>query len=293
MRYLSIMKKLRKSHYATFDEISEFLELESDRYSFELNISKRTFQRDLNEIRTLFNMDIRFDQSKKAYYIDDDEESDANNRMLEAFDMFNSLNMADKVAPYMIFEKRRPQGIENLNGLLHTVKNHLVTGFTYKKFWDDDISQRIVEPLALKESRYRWYLIANDLKDNTVKSFGLDRIFDLEITKKIFDYPANFDANEMFRNCFGIINKPGEDPEKVVISFNVFHGKFVKSFPFHHSQKTIIDDKKEFRIELKINITQDFIMELMSFGDNLKIISPKKLKNEFCKILKNGLEKNK
>ena len=47
-----------------------------------------------------------------------------------------------------------------------------------EKFWDEDQDKktRIVHPLALKESRYRWYLVALDEKDSVIKSFALDRI---------------------------------------------------------------------------------------------------------------------
>ncbi len=43
--------------------------------------------------------------------------------MMEAFDMFNSLNLAQDLAPLIYMEKRRPQGTENLYGLLDAIKN--------------------------------------------------------------------------------------------------------------------------------------------------------------------------
>ena len=44
-------------------------------------------------------------------------------RMIEAFDMFNSLNLAQDMTPFIHLEKRKPQRTENLYGILHAIKN--------------------------------------------------------------------------------------------------------------------------------------------------------------------------
>jgi len=289
LRYLLIIRKLRNRRQATFKEINDFLILESELQSYKLSISKRTFQRDLNEIRSLFNVDIQYNFSDKVYYIADDEQQDINNRMLEAFDMFNSLNIADDLSPYIYLEKRRPQGTEHLYGLIHAIKNRFLIRFTYQKFWEDEVTHRIAEPYALKEFKGRWYVLANDRKDNTIKTFGLDRISQLEISRELFKYPENFNINEYFKYCFGIITSPDTEPEEIVLSFEPVQGKYIKSFPLHETQKVIVDNKEELQIKLKLHITHDFIMELLSFGDTVKILKQESMKSEIIAIYQNAL----
>ena len=158
--------------------------LESELQEYNFNVSKRTFKRDIEDISALYNIDIVYDFSRKVYYVNLDEQSDINERMFEAFDTFSALNISDRLSDSIHFEKRRPQGTENLHGLLHAIKNKVQISFTYQKFWKDKITVRIVEPYALKEFKNRWYLMANDLKDKRVKSFALDRLSKLEITHK-------------------------------------------------------------------------------------------------------------
>ena len=280
LRYGFIIQKLRQCKEATFEEIRDYLALQSELSDFDLNISKRTFDRDKSEILSIFNVLIEYDFSKKVYFIQQDEGNEVNDRMLEAFDMFNSLNMSDSNTPYIILEKRKPQGTEHFYGLLHAIKNRFVIKFTYTKFWDNESSERNVEPYTLKESQYRWYLLANDKKDNTVKTFGLDRISELEITKQKFVYPKEYNPNDVFRYSFGIISDTEKDPKEIVLSFDPFQGKYIKSFPLHDTQQIIIDDKNELRIKLKVHITEDFIMELLSFGNTVKVLEPKSLIKE-------------
>lgn len=289
LRYLLIIRKLRNRRQATFKEINDFLILESELQSYKLSISKRTFQRDLNEIRSLFNVDIQYNFSDKVYYIADDEQQDINNRMLEAFDLFNSLNIAEDLSPYIYLEKRRPQGTEHLYGLIHGIKNRFLIRFTYQKFWEDEVTHRTAEPYALKEFKGRWYVLANDRKDNTIKTFGLDRISQLEISRELFKYPENFNINEYFKYCFGIITSPDTEPEEIVLSFEPVQGKYIKSFPLHETQKVIVDNKEELQIKLKLHITHDFIMELLSFGDTVKILKQESMKSEIIAIYQNAL----
>ena len=285
-RYNLIIKKLRKRP-ATFAEIEEYLALESEIQAYNFNISKRTFQRDRDDIRSLYNIDILFDFSKKVYYIDFDEQPEANERILEAFDTFNALNLTDRLSKHIHFEKRKPQGTEHLYGVLHAIKNQIQIKFVYQKYWEDELTKRIVEPYALKEFKNRWYVLSKDLGDDKIKSFALDRLTDLEILNKKFNFPKDFDVNEHYRYCFGIISPNGHQPEDVILSFNAFQGKYIKSLPLHDSQQILIDNEHELRIQLKLFITHDFFMELLSFGENLEVLKPQSLIDDLKSTVRN------
>lgn len=291
-RYNLIIKMLRK-HPATFEEITDYLSLESELQEYNYTISKRTFQRDLEDIRSLYNIYIQYDFSRKVYYLEFDDQSDITERVLEAFDTFNALNLSDRLSNSIHFEKRRPQGTENIYGLLHAIKLQVQIKFSYKKFWEDEMTQRNVEPYALKEFKNRWYVLANDMKDKQVKSFALDRLSDLEITKRKFQMPNNFNVNEHYKYCFGIIS-PNDNPlEEVILSFTEEQGKYIKTLPLHHTQEILIDTKKEFRIKLQLYITHDFKMELLSYGDQVKVIAPKSLAEDIKKVFRDALKKYK
>jgi predicted DNA-binding transcriptional regulator YafY len=272
-RQLIIINKLRVAP-RTFDELSGILDEESEIHSYNFRISKRTFQRDINEIRSLFFIDIRFDSSQKHYYIEMDEQSERQRRILEAFDTFNALNMSDRLSDFIHFEKRKPQGTENLYGLLHAIRNQLQIEFWHQKFWDVKPTERKVEPYALKEFSNRWYLLAKDLKDNSIKSFALDRMKYLEFTKMKFQRPAGFDVNEHYKHSFGIIGPNGQKPKEIILSFDPLKGKYIKSLPLHESQEIILDNESEVRIKLSLIISYDFIMEILSHGDEVKVIKP-------------------
>lgn len=212
--------------------------------------------------------------------------------MLESIDTINSLNLASDFTRYMFFEKRKAAGTHHFYGLLHAIKNRIVINLVHKKYDYDEPNSRFVEPLALKESKGRWYLFAKDKGDKRLKTFGLDRIIEFEYTASHFDYPKNLDVNEVFRHCFGVINPENEKPLEVLLSFDPEQGKYIKSYPIHESQTIITDNEDELKVKLLLYITRDLVMEILSYRDTVKIIAPKKLKEQIIKIYKSAININ-
>jgi hypothetical protein len=276
IRYLLIIKKLRVSKLATFIEINEYLKNEFELLDTPGDISLRTFQRDLSEIRTIFNIDIHCNYYNQ-YFIEEDELSGFNNRMMEAFDIINSLNIGKQLIPYILLEKRASIGTEHIFDLLNAIRTSNLVLMNYQKHSEDTSTERVVEPYALKEFKGRWYLLSRDRKDEIIKTFGLDRIKKVEILKKKFVSPADLMTNDYFQNCFGIIKSEDSDPVEIILSFEPFQGKYIKSYPLHESQKIIVDNDTELQISLKVYETHDLIMELLSYGSDMRVIHPKSL----------------
>lgn len=282
-RYMFIIKRLQAKPYSSLNELQQHINAQSGYLqvwddTLSIAFSKRTLQRDLREIRTLFGIDIEYSKRKKGYFISPSERDNKNfERMIQAVDLFSSLDLAADISPFVCFEKNSLQGTENLQRLLHAIKNKLQVKFTYQKFWEEEISHRLAEPYALKEFKNRWYIIAKDVGDDYIKSFALDRLTDLDTTAITFEYPKDFSIEEHYRYCFGIIGPNDSKPEDIILSFDPYQGKYIKSLPLHNTQQVLIDNKDELQIRLKLCITTDFVMELLSFSDSMRVIKPKSL----------------
>jgi predicted DNA-binding transcriptional regulator YafY len=282
-RHHLIINKLRRVKRATFKEIADYLSIESEIQDYDFNISKRTFQRDVNEIGSIYGIYIKYDQCGKFWFIEEEFEAEYNDRFFEAFDVYHALKVNERNKRHIYLEKRQAQGTEHLYGLLHGIKNRQQVSFSYQKFYTEHPEQRTVNPLAVKEFKHRWYLFAQDEFDKRVKIYALDRMANLEITKTRFKEYPDFNLEEMLRYSFGIWISEDEKPQKVILSFNPFQGKYIKSLPLHESQKILIDNEEELQISLNIYITHDFKMELLSYGENVKVLEPVSLTDELRK----------
>jgi predicted DNA-binding transcriptional regulator YafY len=211
--------------------------------------------------------------------------------MIESADTINTLRIASDINRYMIFEKRRAQGTHHFRGLLYAIRNRVVIELDHQKFDDENPRTRLTEPYALKESQGRWYLVARDRTDHHIKTFGLDRIIGFRNTPRRFDYPEPGVTDRLFQSCFGVINPSDSEPEEILLEFGPEQGKYIKSYPIHESQVVLSETEKEVRIRLYLHITYDLIMELLSYGDRIGIISPESLRYRLAEIHRNSLKR--
>jgi len=279
MRTSLILQRLQKSP-ATLKEINDYLERNSNQYGEEFRVSQRTIGRDLDKIRSMHQIDIVFDYSRKVYFIDNEGQPEANKRMMESIDILNAMQLADGMNDLILFENRQSSGTENLYGLLHAIKNRYQISFTYQKFFETEKTNRVVEPYGLREFRGHWYLVVKDIKkgeEEYIKNFGLDRISNLEISKKQFDVPNNFNLADHFQYSFGSIVPYDREPQEIILSFSPYQGNYISSTPLHHSQKILADNSEEFRIGLQVYVTEELIAQLLSYGNKVKILQPEEL----------------
>lgn len=281
-RYLYIIDRLR-SRPCSFLELQKHVirKLETEDIDTNFEYSVRTFERDKKDIVELFGIIINYNRKDKNYIIDEEEIEDQSvTRMIDAFSIHHALQEGNKLSPSVFLEKRKSLGAEHIHGIIHAIQNLYIIQFTHQKHWDDFNTQREVYPIAVKESQQRWYLIAFDKKDSKIKTFGLDRIFNLKITDTKFK-PIQYNVEKEFKNAFGI--ETYSKVEKIVLEFSNQQGNYIKTFPLHESQRIIEENEDIIILEINIHTTNDIIMELLKYGANVKVLSPISLQNEMKK----------
>jgi predicted DNA-binding transcriptional regulator YafY len=295
-RYLFIIRKIRSTPHISMEELVKAVEREVFYYGDTAGTSKRTVRRDFADIQEIFGLEIKYSKANNGYFISEIEQSDVE-RQLEYFDLLNVLQGG--LENFVFTEKRKSRGTEHLRPLIFAIKNSLQVEFRYRKF-DNTVTKerRVVEPYALKEFKGRWYLLAIEIggrleERGAIKTWGLDRIENFYLSNTSFSKNAKIDAEDEFSTCFGIFSNEEKAVEEVILSFTPMSGKYNEALPLHASQKTLIDDENEFRISLKVKITYDFVMELLSQTETMRVVSPTHLRERLVGIYEGAIQKNK
>ena len=113
-----------------------------------------------------------------------------------------------------------------------------------------------------------------DIKDETVKTFGLDRISNLKITDTKFK-PIVYNVEREFQHAFGV--ETYSPAEKVVLQFSWQQGNYIKTFPLHESQSILEENEDIIILEINIHTTNDIIMELLKYGSDVEVLEPQSL----------------
>ena len=292
-RNILIILKIKDNPYVNFRDLTQYVERElSFRGIFDLGLSRRTIQRDIQNIRTEFGIDIEYCNKNKGYYIPKSDSISNIERFLDTFDLFTSINSKENVPDYIIPETYSFSGVKNLQPIIYAIKNNVCVSFSYYKFGTGTSSPRLVESYAVKEYRGRWYLVGRECETMELKSFGLDRIRELSITNRAYHRDTSINIAQIYENSLGIYTNEKFPVEDVILAFDAADGNYLKSLPIHHSQQILKDEENEFVIQLKLRITPDFIMEIISRTWSVIVVKPDSLRKQICELYSKALERN-
>jgi predicted DNA-binding transcriptional regulator YafY len=293
LRNILIVNKVKNNPYINLSELIDYIK---DSMAFRgienVGISRRTILRDIQNIQTDLGIDVQYSRSRNGYFIETSDLCSDVERFLDSLDVFTALNMDENIPDFVFAEKHRPRGTQHLFPLIHAIMNTLQIRFSYGKFQNEAHSKRCLEPYALKECRGRWYLVGRTVGQTDMKSYGLDRINDLILTEEQFKKDMSVDITEKFRYSYGIYSSDEYPVEEVILSFDAEDGRYLKSLPLHYSQEIIRDTAEEFVIKLRLKVTLDFVMEIMSRSWSLKVVEPATLREQVCEIYRNALKRN-
>jgi predicted DNA-binding transcriptional regulator YafY len=143
----------------------------------------------------------------------------------------------------------------------------------------------------LREYDNRWYLIGYVPERNAHLTFGLERITDAIYTEQKIYSDVVFDSLAFFQYSVGITETKAKKAEKVTIRVNPIPGRLIKTQPLHSSQ-VVTKDNEDF-IEFKFDVypSPELYAKLLSFGADLEVVSPVKIRNEFKTILEKALNR--
>ena len=293
-RWLIIINKLKESRTGVpTKELLDYVSRRMEERGFGA-MNLRTLQRDFNDIESVFGIKITFDKKHYGYGIaaQDEHEWNRYEQLLLNFDLLNALAGDDTLASYVLPEHHRPLHSEWLTPLIAAIKRSHPVTFDYLLVRQDDkLEAKKVNPLFLKESNQRWYLLAYE--GDTLKTFGIDRIRDLQIVdNECFKRDISIDIHSLFRDCYGIWDQSDIPVEDIELRYDALDGKFLRSVPLHHSQQVLADTPDEFRIALRLRITNDFVMELLSRSRSLEVIRPLHLRERVRQIYEDALKRN-
>lgn len=294
IRYILIIQKLSgKRKYIPADELISYLNLQMELRGYEVGLSIRTLQRDIAEIGSMFEIEIKNRRGDGYFIVERNENADLHyEELLLNFDLLTSLNNSAEVSGFIIPEHHRPKGVVSIPVLIHAIKNSEVIKFDYKLVRKKNmIISKTVNPYFLKESLGLWYLVAID-DMGKLRNFAVDRISNPETLNSKFRKDENLNPNDLFKNSYGIWDDDNIPIEEVELSYSPLDGYFIKATPLHSSQEIIIDNDEEFRIKLNIRITNDFVMALLARSNSLTVIKPLSLRERINDIYQQALKRN-
>ena len=321
LRYRIIDRMLRdKAHpYPEMDDLIDELEEKLGK-----SFSVSTVQKDIKSMKEDdllgYNAPIKFHRAHKGYYYTDENfsitevplsEEDINAiefaaKVLQQFKdvklfgnfgsavdkIFNAVSvnsiLDDEEAEQLIHFEKVPyyKGSEWIAPILENIKQRKPIILEYKRFDLDSSKMHELHPILLKEYRNRWYLIGMLEKNDRIIILALDRVNQIFESKLTYRFHKQFSSNNYFKYAYGITTFDGE-PSDVIFQCNPVQASYIKTQSLHHTQKIVKETDDYVQFSMQVGITTELIMDLLAYGDGVKVLQPESLKNE----IKERLEK--
>lgn len=287
-RLSSILSFVHQHPFCSMEEMMENL-ANKDYFPTE-----RTMQRDLKTIREMCFIDIKYNRLQKGYFIDPENERDFNEWM-QIFELFNRANVINDILvkkpgtiDYIDFDNSVSIQHEQLfPAILNAIIQHKKIKFNYLSFWQNEPDLIEFEPQLLKEYLNRWYVVGTN-NEGQFRSYGLERITQFELLSTTFK-PKVKNPKKLFYDVIGVYSE--NDLEKVILSFDSFQGNYIKTQPMHASQKILIDNDDELRIQLLVRPNYELEEQLLKQGERVEVIEPLWLREEIKTRLRKAIEK--
>lgn len=184
-----------------------------------------------------------------------------------------------------------PSGQHYLPKIIEAMKSNTVITITYQSYWREESNTFDVYPYCVKLFRQRWYLVALSPYYDKVMIYSLDRIFGLWKKNEKFTMPDDFDPTEFFQNYYGVIAGTKGEPETVKIKISAGQANYLRSLKLHATQDEIERTDEYSIFSYRLRAEYDFIMELLSKGEDVEVLEPVWLRNEMAGIVKRMWDK--
>ncbi len=296
-RYVWLVDTIRRAGHISLDDINaRWLDNYSLNPDHEGEIPERTFHRHREAIADLFGVEIACDRATNTYYIKDTSELDHpsfTSWLFNGLALDNQLMTHEGIKSRIMFEDT-PGGMEHLSVIVEAMSTNRALSMTYRSYNRPDVeTEWLIEPRGLKQYRRRWYLICSKVDEDSLITFALDRIVNLELTDKIFEPEDGDEISKMFSEVVGVFIDPDLDVEDVVVRVYGKQRRYFEGTPLHHSQTLVYktDEYSDYRFRLRPEY--EFQHELLRLGQDAEVLSPQWLRDDMVWYGNKIIERNK
>lgn len=284
----------------------------------ELEISLATFKRDLELLRSRFSAPIIYDRFSNGYAFDlkshvgpkfelpglwfNSQEASA---LVTMQQLLSSLDQGGLIGPHIApmmtkidsilgngqtptkeLRKRikilgmgtRKSNAKCFELLGKALLDRNLIEISYHAKSNDEITSRKISPQRLVYYRDNWYLDAYCHSKEALRSFSVDGILSAVIFKKSCLEVSEEKLSEEFTESYGIFS--GKATHKAVLKFTPNRARWVSKEVWHPKQHGKFDDSGYYILEFEFNQTEELVMDILKYGQDVEVISPSQLKQK-------------
>ena len=289
-KYVWLVETIYRAGRITFEEINQkWLDEEMD----DRPIPLRTFHKWRIAAEEMFNINIECKRIGGYHYyidnIDDFKSGKLRNWLFSTMAVSNLLLSSQSLKDRILLEYV-PSGQIYLQTIIEAMKENRVLNITYHSYWKDEEYNFDVEPFCVKLFKQRWYMVGLStdeyFREQGPKIYSLDRIHYLCKTDETFTMPEDWNGEDFFAGCFGIIADQRIPYQTVKLKVTESQANYIRDLQLHESQQEIERNDEYSIFTYYLRPQYDFIQEILSNGEDMEVLEPLSLREEIAGMIK-------
>ena len=143
------------------------------------------------------------------------------------------------------------------------------------------ISNRVIDPYAIRNQHGTWYLIGFCHQRNEVRIFALNRILTIETTDVDFYKPSSFSIEDYLKDSFGIYRN--EKTYHVKLKFSPYQARWIRERQWHKTQKLSELEDGGLIMEMDVEGIEEVKRWVMQYGGEVEVVEPGELRKDIIK----------
>lgn len=178
------------------------------------------------------------------------------------------------------------KGLEYITPLYNAILYRKVLSVSYRSFKRDTNQSISFHPYYLKQYKNRWFIFGLNDDLQVIANLALDRIVMMEESKKEY-IPNTINFSEYFEDVIGVTVDKEAKLEKILLKVSTDLYPYIQTKPLHGSQK--IKEKGDTFVLIELELIPNYELEslILSHGEGIEVLNPKKLRNK----IKNRVQK--
>lgn len=159
------------------------------------------------------------------------------------------------------------------------IQEQRVAKIEYMGLHDDEPVERTIEPLGIFHRWRAWYVVAHCRLRDEERTFRIDRVSRVRLTRDRFVAPRGFDLDTFLEDAWTV--ERGE-VKRVRVQFHGRAARLVKELTWHPSQQIQEDPSGRVTMSFSTGGLGEVAEWVMGYGDEARVIEPRELRDMIC-----------
>lgn len=257
-----------------------------------VEILRNTFIRHRNAIENIFGIRIECDRKNGyKYFIENPQvftKNSIQNWMLSTLSVNHVISESLSLQKRILLEEI-PSAKGYLEPIINAMKKKRLINIYYHKYGAEEPKEYVMAPYCIKLYHRRWYVLGR-YESGEFRVFSFDRIKELIISNETFEIDEDFDAEDYFSDCYGVVRMEEMPVERIVLRAYGDESLYLRDLPVHHSQMEIGSGDGYTDFECYVRPTLDFCGYILSRGNRLQVLKPQSLIDKIHQMLVDALK---